>query len=70
MQLSAAALLTVMMVWFYFIDESPRWQLTNGQTDRAEITLRKALKMNGKSDKNLNQQLMQLTEYFQSVSKT
>jgi hypothetical protein len=56
-----------MMIWFYFLYESPRWQLTNGQIDRAEITIRKALKQNGKSDKNLKEQIIQLTAHLQSV---
>jgi hypothetical protein len=56
-----------MMIWFYFLYESPRWQLTNGQIDRAEITIRKALKQNGKSDKNLKEQIIQLTEHLQRV---
>jgi hypothetical protein len=56
-----------MMIWFYFLYESPRWQLTNGQIDRAEITLRKALKQNGKSDENLKEQLIQLTTHLKRV---
>ena len=56
-----------MMFWFYFFYESPRWQLINGQTDRAEITLRNALKQNGKSDQYLKEQLTQLTNYKRKV---
>jgi hypothetical protein len=56
-----------MMIWFYFLYESPRWQLTNGQIDRAEITLIKALKQNGKSDANLKEQLIQLTTHLNRV---
>ncbi|CAG2114873.1 unnamed protein product, partial [Medioppia subpectinata] len=56
-----------MMVWYYFMFESPRWQITNGQTDRAEQTLRKALKINGKSDENLKQQLTELSAYLQEM---
>jgi hypothetical protein len=67
MQLCSAVLLTPMMIWFYFLYESPRWQLTNGQIDRAEITIRKALKQNGRSDKNLKEQLNQLTTHLQRV---
>jgi ribosomal protein L16/L10AE len=59
--------MTFMMMWFYFLYESPRWQLTNGQIDSAEITIRKALKQNGKSDKNLKQQLFELTTHLQRV---
>ncbi len=67
MQLCSVVVLTLMMIWFYFLYESPRWQLTNGQIDRAEITIRKALKQNGKSDKNLKEQIIQLTEHLQRV---
>jgi hypothetical protein len=67
MQLCSVVVLTLMMIWFYFLYESPRWQLTNGQIDRAEITIRKALKQNGKSDKNLKEQIIQLTAHLQRV---
>jgi hypothetical protein len=67
MQLGSVAVLTLMMIWFYFLYESPRWQLTNGQIDKAEITIRKALKQNGKSDKNLKEQIIQLTAHLQRV---
>ena len=61
LQLVAFASMVLMMVWFYFLDESPRWQITNGHTDRAEVTLRKALKMNGKSDADLREKLNELS---------
>ncbi|CAG2171076.1 unnamed protein product [Oppiella nova] len=40
--------------------------IINGQVDRAEKTLRNALKMNGKSDDNLKTQLSELFEYLQT----
>jgi hypothetical protein len=67
MQFFSVVLFTLMMIWFYFLYESPRWQLTNGQIDRAEINLRKALKQNGKSDENLKEQLFQLTAHLKRV---
>ncbi len=67
MQLCSVVVLILMMIWFYFLYESPRWQLTNGQIDKAEITIRKALKQNGKSDKNLKEQIIQLTAHLQKV---
>jgi hypothetical protein len=67
MQLCSVVVLILMMIWFYFLYESPRWQLTNGQIDRAEITIRKALKQNGKSDANLKEQLNQLTAHLHRV---
>jgi hypothetical protein len=56
-----------MMIWFSFLYESPRWQIINGQIDRAEITIRNALKQNGKSDKNLKEQMNQLKAHLQTV---
>ncbi len=67
MQLCSVIIMTFMMIWFYFLYESPRWQLTNGQMDRAEITFKKALKQNGKSDKNFKKQLFELAEHLQRV---
>ncbi|CAG2118725.1 unnamed protein product, partial [Medioppia subpectinata] len=40
-------------------------QITNGHVDRAEHTLRNALKVNGKSDENLKKQLTELSAYLQ-----
>jgi hypothetical protein len=56
-----------MMIWFAFLYESPRWQIINGQIDRAEITIRNALKQNGKCDKNLKEQMNQLKAHLQRV---
>jgi ribosomal protein L16/L10AE len=67
MQLCSVVALTLMMIWFYFLYESPRWQLTNGQIDRAEITIRKALKQNGKSDVKLKEHLIQYTAHLHRV---
>jgi hypothetical protein len=67
MQLCSIGLLVSMMIWFYFLYESPRWQIINGQIDRAEITIRNALKQNGKSDKNLKEQMNQLKAHLQTV---
>jgi OCT family organic cation transporter-like MFS transporter 4/5 len=67
MQLCSVIIMTFMMTWFYFLYESPRWQLINGQIERAEITIRKALKQNGKSDKKLKEQLFELTAHLQRV---
>ena len=67
MQLASALAVFLMMGWFYFLYESPRWQICNGQIDRAEHTLRKAMKQNGKSDHNLKEQLSELSTYFKQV---
>ena len=67
MQLMSFAVMILMMIWFYFLDESPRWQITNGLTEKAELTLRKALKMNGKADTGLKEQLNDLSTYLRRV---
>ena len=67
MQYLSAVPMILMMCWYYFLDESPRWQITNGQTDRAEVTLRKALKMNGKSDLGLKGKLNELSLNLKKV---
>ena len=68
MQFFATIPLILLMIWFYFLDESPRWQLTNGYTEKAEQTLRKALKINGKSDSGLKEQLIELSVYLRRVN--
>ena len=60
--------IVLMMIWFYFLDKSPRWQLTNNKVEDAEQTLRKALKMRGKSDDGLKEQLSELASYLKKVS--
>ena len=54
----------IMLVWLYFLDESPRWQLCNGQTDKAKMTLSRALRMNGRSDEGLEDKMKHLTAYL------
>ena len=68
MQYFTAAPVVLMMIWFYFLDESPRWQITNNKVEDAEQTLRKALKMRGKPDDDLKQQLNDLSSYLKKVS--
>ena len=68
MQLLSFVAMFLMMCWFYFLDESPRWQITNGFIDKAELTLKKALKMNGKLDTGLKEQLNDLSAYLTRVS--
>ena len=52
---------------FYFFYESPRWQITKGYYDKAEITIRKVLKMNGKSDVGLDEKMAQLKKHIEYV---
>ncbi|CAG2100134.1 unnamed protein product, partial [Medioppia subpectinata] len=44
-------------------------ELANGQVDRAEVTIRKALQMNGKSIDNLREQMRQLANNLQTTQK-
>ena len=67
MQFVSAIPIVLMMCWFYFLDESPRWQVINGHIDRAEVTLRKALKMNGKDDTDLKENLSHWSSYLKKV---
>ncbi|CAG2100135.1 unnamed protein product [Medioppia subpectinata] len=69
MQLISALPLIAMLIWFYYLYESPRWQLANGQVDRAEVTIKKALQMNGKSVDNLHVQMLQLANCMQATQK-
>ena len=55
----------IMLVWLYFLDESPRWQLCNGQIDKAKKTLSKALRMNGMSDEGLEDQMKYLIAHLE-----
>ncbi|CAG2100137.1 unnamed protein product [Medioppia subpectinata] len=67
MQLISALPLLAMLIWFYCLHESPRWQLINGQTARAEVIIKKALTMNGKSVDNLSEQMRQLANSMQTT---
>ena len=46
----SVGLFTAMLIWFYFLWESPRWLITNGQLDRAREVLRHATKLNKLND--------------------
>ena len=67
LQLFSALQLILMLIWFWFLYESPRWQLINGKTKEAEQTIRKALVMNGKSAHNLMNDMKKLTENLQTT---
>ncbi|XP_054165996.1 organic cation transporter protein-like, partial [Oppia nitens] len=60
LQLISLVPLSTMFIWFYWFYESPRWQITVGQLDKAEVTLKNALKLNGKSDVNLKQKIKKI----------
>ncbi|CAG2168371.1 unnamed protein product [Oppiella nova] len=67
MQFMSAIPMIIMLIWFYYLYESPRWQLANGRVDEAEITIRKALQMNGKSTDNLTEKIAQLAKNIQGA---
>ncbi|XP_074603915.1 organic cation transporter protein-like [Brevipalpus obovatus] len=63
----ALLILVILMFWSLSIDESVRWQITHKREKDAIKTLRKALKMNGKSDINeesLRERVNELGEAF------
>ena len=68
LQLMSAIPLILMLSWFYFLYESPRWQITNGKVDSAEHTIRKALKKNGKPSHDLKENMKQLIEKLQKTN--
>lgn len=68
MQLWSLIWMTFLLIWFYFMDESPRWLITNGQTDKAEVILAKILKINGLSGYKLKEDLTVLSKHLQGVN--
>ena len=57
----------VLMVWFFWLDESPRWQLATGRIDQAKVTLKKALRINGRTNETLDADLDDLSSYLSKV---
>jgi len=58
----------ILIICFYWLDESPRWQITKRQFSKAEKTIKKAMQMNGKSFENLDEKMEQLKRCIVEVS--
>lgn len=50
----------IWVFWMFKMDESPKWLISKGRYDEAEIVLRKALKVNNMSDENLKPMIEEL----------
>jgi len=62
MQLLNVAMILFCIICFYWFDESPRWQIAKGHFDKAEKTIKKAMKINGKSEDRFNEKMNQLKD--------
>ena len=70
MTLACSILVIFMALWFFFfIDESARWQLVHNKFDDAEKTIKKILHKNGKfiSDQDLKEKMKQLKNHIEFV---
>ena len=67
MSLVTIAPIVLCMFWFYFISESPRWLISNGQVDKAETTLRTILTKNGLNDEDFDRKFTQLKTHLLKV---
>jgi len=57
----------ILIVWFYWLDESPRWQITKRKYSEAEKTIKKAMLMNGKSMERFDEKMEQLKKCIEKV---
>ena len=68
MNLGSGAVSVLLLVWFYFLDESPRWLLATGQVEKAKVTLKKVLAINGMTNETLDADIDNLSSYLIKVS--
>src|SRR5437879_5682328 len=67
MQLLNSSIIFVLLIAFYWFDESPRWQIAKCRFDEAEITIKKAMRMNGKSEERFGERIDQLKKHIMKV---
>ena len=67
MQLLNSAIIFVHLIALYWIDESPRWQIAKCRFDEAERTIKKAMRMNGKSEERFEERIDQLKKHIMKV---
>ena len=69
LQLSCTLPEFVLLLWWWTLPESPRWQLTHGKFDDAEKALMKAAEINGKTcdECKIDDKLKKLLEKTEAV---
>ncbi|CAG2118571.1 unnamed protein product, partial [Medioppia subpectinata] len=56
--------LVCMICWLFFLNESPRWLITSGHTDKAERVLRQIVEQNGLNDENFDEKFAELKAHL------
>ena len=67
MQLLNSAIIFVLLIALYWFDESPRWQIAKCRFDEAERTIKKVMRMNGKSEERFEERIDQLKQNIMKV---
>ncbi|CAG2183248.1 unnamed protein product, partial [Oppiella nova] len=61
--------LVCMVCWLFFMNESPRWLITSGNTAKAERVLRQIVQQNGLSEDNFDEKFSELTAHLHLSQK-